>query len=96
MRKSKTEPIDIIIQQYLKQSGLEKGLDEIRLVNAWEELVGKTVAKATKKIEIRKGVYYVWVKSPIVKNELRMLKSGLIQSLNNYAGKVLIKDIVIR
>ncbi len=96
MRRSNTEKIDAIINVYLKQTGVGKKLKEMELVNSWEEVVGISVAKRTSKIYISNRKLFVYVQSSIVKNELMMLKNGLITALNNKVHERIIDDIVFR
>lgn len=96
MRRSNTEKIDAIIDAYLKQSGVGKKLKEIELVNAWEEVVGVSVAKRTSKIYVSNRKLFVYVQSSIVKNELMMLKEGIVSALNNKVNDRIIDDIVFR
>lgn len=96
MRRSSTEKIDAIIDAYLKQTPVGKKLKEIELVNSWQEVVGVSVAKRTNKIYISNRKLFVYIDSSIVKNELFMLKAGIISALNNKVKETIIDDIVFR
>jgi len=96
MRHSRTESIDKVVEGYLKSMGIETKMKEVMLVNSWEEIVGKTVARVTDSLFIRRGTLYVSLKSSVVRNELQMLKSGLIKALNDKAGTVIINEIVLK
>ncbi len=76
--------------------GLETKIKEMRLVNAWPEIVGVTVSKVTKDVSLRGGVLFVSISSSVVKNELFMLREGLQKALNDRAGEQLVKKIVFR
>ena len=93
MRRKNTEPLAEVIQQYLKFVGADKRLKEIRLKKEWENIIGKTIAKRTYILDIRKGVCYLKVNSSIVKHELSMIKSDIIFKLNESAGDEIIYDI---
>lgn len=96
MRRSETLKIDKIIQALIKEQGLEDKLSENRLINSWEELLGKSVARATNNLYIRKKILYVHLRSSVVRHELMMIKNDLIQRLNEKAGKKIIEDIVLK
>ncbi|NOY36047.1 MAG: DUF721 domain-containing protein [Chlorobi bacterium] len=96
MKRSNTEKIGEVIRDYLKEMNLDRKLKEVSLVNEWEDLVGIMVAKRTDKLYIRDGVLYVHVRSSVVKNELMMIREGLIKALNEKAGEKMIHDIVFR
>ena len=84
------------IRAYLKESSLEKPLKERQLVQSWETLLGKSVARATSKIYLSQGRLYVHLNSSVVKNELFMLQDEIIRKLNEAAGELLVKEIVLR
>jgi len=96
MRKRKTETMDEVVASYLKYLGLDVKMKEMRLINSWPEVVGKTIAKATTHVNFKGGTLFVSLKSSVVKNELMMLREGLKKALNEKAGEELVKKIVLR
>lgn len=96
MRRSDTQKIDKIIDAYLKQTGVGKKLKEIELINSWEEIVGVSVAKRTSKMYIKNRRLFIYLESSIVKNELMMLKDGIVSALNNKVREKIIDDIILR
>ncbi len=96
MRQKKFEPISNVLSNYLKALGIDKKINETRLIGAWESVVGKMIAKSTTQIDIRNGVLEVHIRSSVIKNELLLLKEGLILELNKSAGEQVIHNIVFR
>jgi len=96
MRRSKTLKIDEVIASYLKESKLDVKLKEVQLCNSWEKVIGKTVARATTDIYIRNKVLYVHVRSSVIRNELVMVRDGLIKALNREVGAQIIDDMILR
>jgi hypothetical protein len=96
MRRSNTDNINTIVDALLKELGIDQKLKEVRIMNSWSEILGITVAKATIKMFVKNRVLFVYLKSPVVRNELMMLKSGIIKSLNDKVGEKIIDDIVLR
>lgn len=96
MRRSKTEKIDQLIEQVLKENNLDGKLKEYRLVSSWEKVIGKTVANATTDIYIRNRKLFVKVRSSVIRNELLMIKDGLIKALNREVQANIIDDIIVR
>jgi len=96
MRKSQTQNISQIISSILKANGLEDKLAETRLINSWEELLGKSVARLTKGLYIKNRVLFVSLNSSVVRSELTMIKKDLLIRLNEKAGKCVIDDIVLK
>ena len=96
MRHNKTESIEEVVNNYLKALGIDKKMKEARIINLWEETVGISVAKVTTNIFVNNGTLFVKIRSSVVRNELMMLKEGIMKSLNNRVQENIIKDIVIR
>ena len=96
MRRSNTQTIASVIRDYLKEAQIEGKLKEVQVVNSWEELVGKTIARRTNKIYIKNGKLYLHMNSSIVKNELLMHRECIIERINTNAGEEIVKEIVLR
>ena len=71
-------------------------MDEVHLVEIWEELMGKTIAKHTEKITIKNGKLILKLDSAVLKEELSYAKQKLMDMLNEALGKVSILEVVIR
>ncbi|MBU0765594.1 MAG: DUF721 domain-containing protein [Bacteroidetes bacterium] len=96
MRRSNTQPLKEVLEEYLKAMNINSRLKEVSLIRSWEEIIGKTVARATTRIYIKEGVFFVHLNSSVIRKELSMIKEGLIERLNQEAGETIIKDIVLR
>lgn len=96
MKRSHTQSLGEIIREILKDSVTGRKLREVQLIGAWEEVVGKTVAKRTKNLYIRNRKLYVELTSSVVRNELMMIRTSLVGALNKKAGEDLIEEIVLR
>ncbi|MBR5240944.1 MAG: DUF721 domain-containing protein [Muribaculaceae bacterium] len=96
MERRKTVHISEIIQELLAKNNMKSRLDETTITQKWEEVVGKTMAKYTRKVYVSKGVLHVEVISSVARNELMMNRSMLIEKLNQTTGSETIKDIIFR
>ncbi|OFY68513.1 MAG: hypothetical protein A2V64_02145 [Bacteroidetes bacterium RBG_13_43_22] len=96
MRRSKTISLAEAMKDYIKEMNLEGKLNEIGLINSWEETVGKAIASRTSKVYIKDQVLYVHLTSSVVRNELLMLRQALKEKLNEKAGCEVIRDIVLK
>ncbi len=96
MRKSNTEKLSDVIRSYVKDNKLEHKLAEVDIVSSWEELMGKTVASYTEELRIQNGTLFVKTTSPILRNELMMMKEEIRKRLNEKAGNNIIRQIIFR
>ena len=96
MRRSNTQNFKDVVDELLKELGIADKLKEVSIINSWEEVLGTKIARATSRLAVKNKVLFVYLKSSIVRNELMMLKSGIIKALNDKAGSKVIEDIVFR
>lgn len=96
MRRSNTQTISQVLRDFIGESGIGKKLKEVDIVQSWEELLGKTIAHYTADIALKDGVLYLKISSPVVKNELFMMREEIRRKLNEEAGEELVLKIVFR
>ena len=96
MKRNNTLSLAEAIREYLKESRLDKTLKERELVQSWETLLGRSVARATTKIYLHEGTLHVHLNSSVVKNELFMLQDEILKKLNDAAGEQLVNRIELR
>lgn len=96
MRKSNTEKLGQVLRQYIEENKLQHKLSEVDIIASWEELMGKTVASYTEELKISNGTLFVKTSSPLLRNELMMMKEEIRKRLNEKAGVELIRQIIFR
>ena len=83
------------INQMLDVYRLRQKFDETALIAAWPELMGNSIASRTTQLYIADKKLFVRVESSVIKNELMMMKSQILEKLNDRAGKVVITSLVV-
>jgi predicted nucleic acid-binding Zn ribbon protein len=96
MRKSNTQSISDVLKNYVHENKLERKLSELDLIKSWEAVMGKTVARYTANLYIQNSTLFVETTSPIMRNELLMMKEEIRVRLNEIAGSELIRTIIFR
>ena len=96
MKKTDSEKVGGVILQYLREYGLETPLNEHRLIQAWDKVLGTAVSRYTKELRIYNQVLFVTVSSAALRNELMMRRTELVARLNAEAGAQVITQIVLR
>lgn len=96
MKKTDSEKVGGVILQYLREYGLETPLNEHRLIQAWDKVLGSAVSRYTKELRIYNQVLFVTVSSAALRNELMMRRTELVARLNAEAGAQVITQIVLR
>ncbi len=96
MRRSNTQPLKDVIQEYLDALKMRQKIKEVSLLSSWEDVVGKTIGRATADIYIKDKKLYVILKSSVIRNELHLIKSQLINKLNETVNDNVISDIILK
>lgn len=94
MRKTNDKPIKEAIEQMLQVYKLKRKFDETSLVAAWPEMMGPAVANRTRQLYIRDKKLFIRVESSVLKNELVMIRSQILEKMNERAGSRVLEEIV--
>lgn len=94
MRKSKPEKLQDIINQFIREEGLETPLNQYRIIETWKSTIGKSFEKYTENIFIKNQKLYIKLRSSVIKQELTMYSRQLAKQLNEEVKSQVIVDIV--
>ncbi len=95
MRDHNQQSLKESIDKMLRTYKLKDKLDEVKLINKWEELMGKAIAKYTSKVYIRNKRLYIHITSAPLKQELSYMKDKIITILNEEIGEQVINEVII-
>ncbi len=73
---------------------LNNKMNEVRLYEAWDTVLGKTIANHTVSKQLIDGKLLIRLDSAALRNELAYAKSKLIKSLNDALGTEMVKEIM--
>lgn len=94
MRKPNDITLKEGIEKMLKVYRLKNKLDETSVIALWPEIMGNAVANRTTQIYIAHKKLFVRIESSVIKNDLLMIRTGIIQTMNERAGSEVITEIV--
>lgn len=95
MFKKDVLPLSDVLNRALRQEGLETPMLQYRLIDSWESVVGKTVARYTGDKYIRNQVLFVKILNPALRSDLNMMRTDIVNRLNQIVGSRIIIDIRI-
>ncbi len=96
MRQSNDQTLKEVINELLEKYRLTEKIDEVTLMQQWQELMGKMIAQHTKRIFLNKKKLYIELSSSVVRSELAIAKTKIIEMLNTSFGREVVKDIVLK
>ena len=92
-KRGDTKNISKILEDVFSQKHFRIGIDNLKVIEAWNKIMGKNIQNYTYKVYYRKGILYIKLKSSVLKEELNFEKSKVIDLINQELGKVYIKDL---
>jgi predicted nucleic acid-binding Zn ribbon protein len=84
------------LKDFLKKSRLKSGVQAMQVEDAWEKIMGKTIANYTDKIEIKNSTLFISTSVAPLKNELLYQKEKIIERVNEALGERVITEVVVK
>ena len=95
-RSFEPQPINAVLKQITEKRNLAKGLNQIKLKQAWEATVGPHLGQYTREISLRGKTLYVHLTSAPLREELSYGKEKILKYMNEILGSDEIQKIVLR
>ena len=92
--KEEFQPIGEAIRSLLNSYNLTSRFDETNIVTSWERLVGKPIARRTKKVYIRNKVLFVEFDSPSMRHDFEFHKPHVLEMFRKEFGDGVITGII--
>lgn len=96
MKRRDSQSIGEIISQFIAQNELGQKLDETQIMQLWPRVAGEIIGSYTQSLYVHNRTLYVQLSSAVLRNELMMLRSELLQKLNAEIGHQVIDNIILR
>lgn len=89
-------PIGTVLDTLLRSLGIERQIDQYKIFDAWNEVVGEQVAKVAKPERIRNGTLIVSVNNAPWRAELTFRKQEILDKIRDTMNSNSITDIIFR
>ena len=87
-----TTSISEALIAYLRENELEQSVLDVQIEEVWPKVMGETVKRLTRSVEVRNGVLYVYINSAALKAQLFENRFELVRKLNEAVGAPALKD----
>lgn len=84
------------LKQFLTKSNLKNGIRKVQIESVWEDIMGKTIARYTDKIQIIQNTLFIYTSVAPLKQELQFQKSKIIERVNEAMQEKVIHEVVIQ
>lgn len=92
-KKQVDGPLKDLVDRFLRAYRLDGKMEEMNIINNWEEIMGKAIANRTKSVRIHEKVLYIDMDSSVMREELQHSKSLILLRVNEFAGKELVINV---
>ena len=96
MREKYDHTLKEVISELINAYLWKDDLDLVKLGNSWEKIVGRIIARHTQNLTVKNHTLYINVDSSVIRSELMLSRSKLVESINKEMGGKMIDDIVVR
>lgn len=84
------------LKKFLNQSHLKGYMQAFQIEEVWEQIMGKTIARYTDKIQIHGHTLYINTTIAPLRQELLYQKDTIVKRVNDALGEKVIKEVVIK
>lgn len=84
------------IQQFLNKSHIKGSIQALQIEDVWEDIMGKTVARYTEKLQIINNRLIITTSVAPLKHELIYQKEKIKLRVNEALGKNIITEIIVQ
>lgn len=84
------------LKNFMDKSRLKSGVQALKIDNVWEDIMGKTIANYTDKLEIIGETLFINTAVGPLKQELAFQKEKIIERVNEAMGERVIKSVIIQ
>ena len=92
-RKDDKQSLGDALRSFLKENNLQKGIDQVHIAEAWNEVLGPGVASYTRSVRLRGTTLTVQLNSSVLREELSLGQSKIIALLNEHLGRDLVEQL---
>lgn len=96
MQRSNSNRLSLLLEEFIKDEGLEEGLLRVRIGKAWDDTVGQKYAICTIAKNFANGILYCTINSSLMRNQLYFRQNDIIAQINKKLGEEIVKKVILR
>jgi predicted nucleic acid-binding Zn ribbon protein len=93
VKRSHPTRLSALLEKTLARFGLDRRLDDYRIWQAWDEVVGRTISRNAQPVRLDGDRLVVTVKSSTWLQELTLLQGELLSRLNEWMGREVVTEL---
>ena len=94
-RENDSVALKQLMQSFIKENNLSKGMQKIKVEEAWHKLMGQGVSSYTQSVVLQKKTLIIRLTSSVLREELSYGKEKIIKMLNEEIGDEVISKLLL-
>ena len=95
MFRREVKSISDLLNMYLRREGLETPLLQKRAIDAWDTIMGAPITRYTGEKFIKNQTLFVKITNPALRQDLSMMRTRIVQRINQAVGSRVITDVKV-
>lgn len=83
------------MSSYIKEGNLSKGMQKLKVEEAWEKLMGRGVTSYTESVQLQNKTLIIRLTSSVLREELSYGKDKIIEMLNDEMGEQVVHKLML-
>lgn len=94
-RQNDSNTIKDLMQSFIKENNLTKGMQKLQIEEAWAKLMGQGVVSYTEQVQLQNKTLIVRLSSSVLREELSYGKEKIIKMMNEEMGEELVSKLML-
>tara|TARA_R110000822_G_scaffold78429_2_gene187889 strand:- start:538 stop:867 length:330 start_codon:yes stop_codon:yes gene_type:complete len=94
-RENDSFSIEDLMQLFIKENNLTKGMQKIKIEETWIKMMGQGVATHTTSVKLQNKTLIIQLNSSVLREELSYGKEKIIKMMNEEIGEDVISKLML-
>jgi predicted nucleic acid-binding Zn ribbon protein len=94
-RENDSFSVKDLMQGFIKENNLSKGMQKIKVEETWYEMMGPGVASHTTSVKLQNKTLIIQLNSSVLREELSYGKEKIIKMMNEAIGSDIISKLML-
>jgi predicted nucleic acid-binding Zn ribbon protein len=94
-RENNSFSIEDLMQLFIKENNLTKGIQKIKIEETWNKMMGQGVATHTTSVKLQNKTLVIHLTSSVLREELSYGKDKIMKMMNEEIGEEVISKLML-
>ncbi len=94
-RKREANAIKDLMQSFIKENNLSKGMQKLKIEEVWGKLMGPGIVSYTEQVQLQNKTLIIKLTSSVLREELSYGKEKIVKMINQEMGEDLVSKLML-